>query len=69
MSIITFIIILKPMSIKVGVGLALSQELVKHIDAKRGLISRSAYVEHLLRWALDRYQMEIRITQAGDSVD
>lgn len=37
---------------KLKIGLALSEDLVKAIDGRRGLIPRSAYVENELRKSL-----------------
>jgi len=38
--------------VKKGVNVALSEELLTLIDQRRGLVSRSAYVEDLIRRAL-----------------
>jgi len=37
---------------KVAKSVSISEDLLKEIETKRGLASRSAYIEHLLKQAL-----------------
>jgi metal-responsive CopG/Arc/MetJ family transcriptional regulator len=37
---------------KEAISISLSEELIKELDSKRGLVPRSAYIEFLLKKAL-----------------